>query len=431
MNILIQNGRVIDPSQGIDRVMNVAVAGGKIAALGAGPAEHPVAGVSHFDEVIDATGRIVSPGLIDLNAQLQEPGWEEDETIATGTAAAVAGGFTSIACVPNTDPPIDTQAGVAFVRDQAKLAANCNVFVLACVSKGREGEQLAEIGSLVHAGAAGFCDALRPVQSAELLRRALQYCRMFDKPILNHPEATSLTDGGVMHDGLVSTILGLKGIPVEAEDIMTARDIRLAEATGGRLHLQLISTAGSVEVIRRAKKRGVPVTAEVCPHNFSLTDEVMRSFDSNFKINPPFRSQEHIDACIEGLKDGTLDVIASGHAPRALEKTMRELDVAPFGAVALETTLALTITHLIEPGHLTWPEALARLTCHPAAALGIAKGTLRPGADADITVIHPGQKWTVTPGNYASKGRNCPHAGRELTGRAEMVVVQGEVHRVA
>jgi dihydroorotase len=417
--ILIQNGRVIDPVQKLDRVTNLLIEDGKIAAYDA-----PLNGQ---DVVLDATDKIISPGLIDLHVELREPGWEEDETIATGTAAALAGGFTSIACIPNTDPPIDTQAGVEFVQHQAERARTCNVHVLACVSKNRKGEELAEIGMLVEAGAIGFTDAELPIHNPELLRRALEYCLMFDKPILNHPEVLELSHDGIMHDGLLSMILGLKGLPTEAEDMMTARDLRLAEATGGRLHLMNISSAESVELIRRAKTRGVTVTAEVSPHNFSLTDESLRSFNSNCKVNPPLRDQRCIDACVAGLQDGTLDVIASSHAPRASEKKMQELDQAPFGISALETALALVISELIEPGHLNWDSALEKLTVNPARVLGLAKGTLEIGADADVTIIDPHHQWTVTRSSFRSKSCNTPYLGRSLKGRADTVLVGGEV----
>jgi dihydroorotase len=301
------------------------------------------------------------------------------------------------------------------------------VFVLACISKNREGKELAEIGSLVEGGAVGFTDAERPVQNSELLRRALEYCLMFDKPILNHPENLDLSQGGIMHEGKTSLVLGLAGMPAEAEDVMTSRDLRLAESTGGRLHLMNISSGGSIELIRRAKSRGVRVTAEVCAPHFSLTDEKLRSFDSNYKVNPPLRSEEHVRACIDGLADGTLDIIASGHAPRASEKKMQELDAAPFGMINLETTLALVITRLIAPGHLDWPIALAKLTINPARALGLAKGTLRIGADADITVIDPNLRWIVDPTRFKSKSQNTPLAGVELQGKAVHVIVGGEV----
>jgi dihydroorotase len=418
-NLLIQNGRVIDPSEGTDRVTNLLIADGRIAAYDATP--------SRQETVIDARGKIVAPGLIDMHVHLREPGFEEDETIKTGTAAALAGGFTSIACMPNTDPPIDSQAAVEFVHDQAARADHCNVFPVACVSKNREGKELAEIGQLVEAGAVAFSDDGSPVGDAELMRRAFEYCLMFDKPVLNHAEIRELTLHGVMHEGLTSLILGLPGIPAAAEDVMTSRDIALAEATGGRLHIMHVSTVNSVDALRRAKSRNVRVTAEATPHHFTLTDECLRSFDSNYKMNPPLRGREHVEAVIAGLADGTIDVIASDHAPHAKEKKMRELDQAPFGIVGLETSLGLVITRLIEPGHLDWPTVIRKMSLNPARILGLDKGTLRVGAEADVTIIDPTVRWTVDPANFRSKSANTPFAGWQLTGRADVVIVGGRV----
>ncbi len=399
-NLLIQNGRVIDPSQGMDRVTNLLVADGRIAAYDATPAGQ--------ETVIDAAGKIVAPGLIDMHVHLREPGFEEDETIETGTAAALAGGFTSIACMPNTDPPTDTQAAVEFIRDRAARANNCNVLVVACVSRNREGKELAEIGRLVEAGAVGFSDDGSPVYDAELMRRALEYCLMFDKPVLSHAEIRELTQQGVMHDGLSSLVLGLTGIPAAAEDAMTARDVALAEATGGRLHLMHVSTGNSVEIIRRAKSRGVRVTAEATPHHFSLTDESLRTFDANFKMNPPLRGREHVEAVLAGLADGTIDAVASDHAPHAREKKMQELDRAPFGVVGLETSLGLVVTKLIEPGLLDWPAAIRKMSLNPARILGLDKGTLQIGAPADVTIIAPQACWTVDPATSARRAPTRP-----------------------
>ncbi len=418
-NLLIANGRVIDPSQSMDRVTNVRVVEGRIAAYDAAPQEG--------DRVIDARGKIVCPGLIDMHVHLREPGREEDETIESGAAAALAGGFTAIVCAPNTDPPIDSQGAVEFVRHQAARARHCHVYPMGCVSKNREGRELAEIGLLVEAGAVAFTDDGDPVYNPELMRRAFEYCRMFDKPVANHAEVRELTQHGVMHEGLVSLILGLPGMPSAAEDVMVSRDIALAEATGGRLHVMHVSTAGSVEILRRAKRRGVRVTAEATPHHFTLTDDCLRTFDSNCKMNPPLRSREHVEAIIAGLADGTIDVIVSDHAPHSREKKMLELDQAPFGIVGLETTLGLVITRLIEPGLLDWSTALAKLTINPARILGIPKGTLALGADADITIIDPQARWRVDPARFYSKSANTPFAGWELVGRADMVIVGGEV----
>jgi dihydroorotase len=417
--LLVQNGRVIDPSQQMDRVTNLLVDGDRIAAYDAAP--------RGGETILDASGKIVAPGLIDMHVHLRQPGCEEDETIETGTAAALAGGFTSIACMPNTDPPIDSQGAVEFVLHQAARANHCHVFVVGCVSKNREGKELAEIGQLVAARAVAFTDDGAPVFDAELMRRAFQYCLMFDKPVLSHAEIRELTQRGVMHEGLVSLILGLSGMPAAAEDVMISRDIALAESTGGRLHVMHVSTSGSVEILRRAKRRNVRVTAEATPHHFTLTDECLRTFNSNFKMNPPLRSRDHVEAIIAGLADGTIDAIATDHAPHAEEKKMQELDRAPFGVVGLETALGLVITKLIEPGHLDWPTALAKLTINPARILGIAKGTLAVGADADITVIDPGVRWRVEPREFRSKSRNTPFAGMELTGRATTVIVDGEI----
>jgi dihydroorotase len=417
--LLIQNGRVVDPSQEMDRVTNLLIADGRIAGYNAVPTGQ--------ETVIDAGGKIVAPGLIDMHVHLREPGFEEDETIESGTAAALAGGFTSIACMPNTDPPIDTQGAVEFARDRAERADHCNLFVVACVSKNREGKELSEIGQLVEAGAVAFTDDGAPVGDAELMRRAFEYCLMFDKAVLNHTEVRELTQQGVMHEGLVSLTLGLAGMPAAAEDVMTSRDIALAEATGGRLHIMHVSTCNSVDALRRAKIRGVRVTAEATPHHFTLTDESLRTFDANFKMNPPLRGQEHVDAVIAGLADGTIDVIASDHAPHAREKKMRELDQAPFGIVGLETSLGLVVTKLIEPGHLDWPTAIRKMSLNPARILGVNKGTLKIGADADVTIIDPKARWTVDPAKFRSKSANTPYTGWQLTGRADTVIVGGRV----
>ncbi len=419
MSILIQNGRVIDPSQQMDRATNLLIAEGRIAAYDAEP--------NGREEIIDAAGKIVAPGLIDMHVHLREPGREEDETIETGTAAALAGGFTSIACMPNTDPPIDSQGTVEFIRGQASRADNCNIFVVACVSKNREGKELAEIGRLVEAGAVAFTDDGSPIYDPELMRRAFEYCLMFDKPVLNHSEIRELTERGVMHEGLTSLLLGLPGMPPAAEDAMASRDIALAEATGGRFHLMHVSTGNSIDAVRRAKRRGVRVTTEVCPHHFTLTDECLRSFDSNFKMKPPLRGAGHVKGCIDGLVDGTIDAIVTDHAPHAKEKKMQELDRAPFGIVGLETALGLVVTRLIEPGYLDWSAVLAKMTCNPARILHIPKGTLQIGADADVTVIDPAVRWTVDPAEFRSKSTNTPFTGWELTGRAEVVIVGGRV----
>lgn len=417
---LITNGRVLDPSQGIDRVTNLLLRDGKVAGFDVA--------ANGQDKIIDAAGKIVTPGLIDMHVHLREPGREEAETIETGTASAAAGGFTSVACIPNTEPPIDTQATVEFIKLQAERAGHCNVFVVACVSKNREGKELAEIGQLVEAGAVAFSDDGAPVYDAEVMRRALEYCSMFDKPILNHEEVLELTRGGaMMHEGLASLILGLPGMPAAAEDVMVGRDIALSEVTGGKVHVMHISTIGAIDLVRQAKSRGIRVTTEVCPHHFTLTDECLRTFDTNYKMSPPLRGRIDVEACIQGLKDDTIEVICTDHAPHALEKKMQEIDIAPFGIVGLETCLPLTISQLIEPGHLTWEQAIRKLTINPARILGIDKGTLRVGADADVTIIDPNLTWICDPQQFKSKSKNSPFGGWEFTGRAVTTIVAGRV----
>jgi dihydroorotase len=329
--------------------------------------------------------------------------------------------------MPNTRPAIDSQGMAEFVVLQAQRARFANVYPVGAVSKGRNGEELAELGQLVAGGAVAFTDDGAPVSSASLMRRALQYSNMFNRCIMQHCQVLELTVGAVMNEGFESMKLGLGGMPAAAEDIMVARDIRLAEITGGRLHIQHISTERAVELVREGKRRGVEVTAEACPHHFTLTDDRLRTFDSNYKMNPPLRTKADVDAVIGGLRDGTIDLLATDHAPHAPEKKLRELDQAPFGIVGLETLIPITVLGLIEPGHLTWPEAIRKLTLEPARLLGIPKGTLRPGADADVTIIDPSTPWTVDPSAFYSKSRNTPYGGWEVRGRAHTVIVSGEV----
>jgi len=417
--LLVRGGRVIDPSQGIDRIDDLLVRDGVVAAIGraAGPT----------DESLDATGMIVAPGLVDMHVHLREPGREEDETIETGTRAALAGGFTSVACIPNTEPPIDTQAAVGFIHQKAARADTCNVFVVGCVSRDRAGKELADIGGLFEAGAVAFSDDGAPVYDAELMRRALEYCRMFDVPILAHEEVLELTRGGVMHEGLVSLALGLGGMPAAAEEIMIGRDIALAACTGGRLHVMHVSTAGGVAHVREAKARGIRVTAEACPHHFTLTDEALRGFDANCKMSPPLRTAADVEAIIAGLADGTIDCIATDHAPHAREKKMLELDRAPFGILGLETAIGLAVTRLVAPGRIDWLRLIDAMSTAPARILGVPRGTLRPGAVADITIIDPDATWEVDVAALRSKSVNSPFHGWTLRGRAAATIVAGRV----
>lgn len=419
----IANGRVLDPSQNLDRVCDVWIRGSRILGLGPIPESRP-------DRTLDAAGMIVCPGLIDMHVHLREPGQEEDETIATGAAAALEGGITSVACMPTGEPAMDSQAGAEFVYLQSERAGHANVFPVGAVTKGRKGTELAEIGGLVEGGAVAFSDGDNPIVSAEIMRRAFEYCRMFDKAVLAHCEDPELTRGGVMHEGFESMRLGVRGMPAAAEEVVVHRDIELARLTGGRLHIQHVSTAGSVALIRRAKTRGIAVTAEVSPLHLLCTDKHMEKYDSNFKVKPPLRTEEDVAKLIEGLKDGTIDALASGHSPLAAEKKLRELDQAPFGVAGLETLLPLCVAALVEPGHLTWPQLIEKLTIRPAQILGIDRGTLHPGSDADVVVIDPAAAWNIDVQSFRSKSRNSPFDGRRVLGRAHAVVLAGEVRYV-
>jgi dihydroorotase len=421
-NLLLRNGRVIDPSQNFDAAADLWIADGKILGIGTQAGRTA-------DKVIDCTGMIVCPGLIDMHVHLREPGREEDETIATGTAAAIAGGVTSVACMPNTEPPLATREQIEFVLRQARLAANCNVFPIGTVSRNREGKELADLPGLAAAGAVAFTDDGAPVYSAQIMREALECCQKLDRAVLVHAEILELTVGGVMNEGAVSKELGYGGMPGVAEDIMIARDIILSELTGGRVHILHVSTAGGVECIRHGISRGIKVSGEACPHHFLLTDESLRSRDSNFKMSPPLRTQRDVDAILAGLKDGTLSVLATDHAPHAPEKKAREFTQTPNGILGLETFLPLCITHLIEPGHLNWSQMLAKMTVNPAQVLNIDRGTLQAGKPADVTVIDPKAKWTIDKNLSKSKSRNTPFDGWKVTGRAVAAIVGGEVKK--
>ena len=426
-SLLIRGGRVVDPSQSLDRVDDLLIRDGRVVAIGSATIGQLAGGAVVADEVLDATGLIVTPGLVDMHVHLREPGREEDETIETGTAAAIAGGFTSVACIPNTEPPLDTQGGVEFIHQKAARADACNVFVVACASRERQGRELADIGQLVEAGAVAFSDDGSPVYDAELMRRVFEYCRMFDKPFLAHEEVLELTAGGVMHEGLVSMVLGLKGMPAAGEEVMIGRDIALAEVTGGRLHVMHLSTAGGVELVRRAKERGIAVTSEATPHHFTLTDECLRRFDSNYKMSPPLRTTADVEAILTGLADGTIDCIATDHAPHALEKKMLELDRAPFGILGLETAVGLSVTRLVVPGRLDWSRLVEAMSTLPAKILGINRGTLAVGAIADVTLIDPAMTWEVDASTFRSKSVNTPFHGWQLTGRAVATIVGGRI----
>lgn len=418
--ILVKGGRVIDPAARHDRTADVLIADGKIAGVGSGL---KAAGA----RLIDAAGMIVCPGLIDIHVHLREPGDEDEETIATGSAAAVAGGFTSVACMPNTRPALDDEAAIEFVLRQASRADLCNVYPVGAVTKGREGSELAEMGQMVRAGAVGFSDDGRGVASTGVMFRALQYARMFDKPLLQHCEDADLAAGGVMNGGATATRLGLPGINPIAEELMIQRDLTLVRQTGAQYHICHISTAGSVELVRRAKAEGLRVTTEVCPHHLLLTEEACEGYDTHYKMNPPLRTQADVEACIQGVVDGTIDCLVTDHAPHGVQEKELEFLTAPFGIIGLETAVPLFVKALIEPGHLDWSGLIQRLSTGPAQALQLAKGTLATGADADVVVIDPAMKWTVDAKQFRSKSRNCPFDGQEVTGRAVMTIVGGRI----
>lgn len=419
--ILIRGGRVIDPSRGLDDVADLYLLDGKVEAVGRNFGTPPDA------MVLDATGQVVAPGLIDLHVHLREPGQEDLETVATGAMAAAAGGFSAVCAMPNTDPVCDNQGVVGFVKAQAQRAGKARVYPIGAISLGQKGQQLAEFGELVGAGAVAVSDDGKPVASSHLMRTALEYARTFGIPVADHCEDPTLSEGGVMHEGIVSTRLGLKGIPAAAEEIMVARDILLAQLTGGHVHLCHISTRGSVELIRRAKEQGIRVTAEACPHHFTLTHEACEGYDTNAKMSPPLREPEDREAIRQALKDGTIDVIATDHAPHHYDAKEREFDDAPNGIVGLETALGLAITELVETGLLDLPGLVARMSTVPARIFGLPGGTLAVGAPADVVVFDPALEWVVRPEEFYSKSRNTPFRGRQLLGRATVTVVRGQV----
>lgn len=412
---------MIDPSRGLDEPADVLIEEGKIAAVGRG------LGAPEGAEIRDVAGRVVAPGLVDLHVHLREPGQEDVETIATGARAAAAGGFTAVCAMPNTDPVTDNQAAVGFIVRQGVRAGLARVYPIGAVSVGQRGEQLSEFGELVGAGAVAVSDDGRPVASSHLMRTALEYARTFGIPVADHCEDPALAAGGVMHEGLVATRLGLKGIPAAAEEIMVSRDILLAELTGGHVHLCHVSTRGSVELIRRAKEKGLRVTAEVTPHHLTLTERACEGYDTHAKMNPPLREAADVAALQAALREGVLDCIASDHAPHAYDAKEAAFDDAPFGIVGLETAFGVAHTELVLGGVLSLPELIARMSTAPAAVFGLPGGTLRPGASADVVVLDLAQRWTVDPAAFFSKSRNTPFAGRTLTGRPVLTLVGGKV----
>ncbi len=422
-NILIKNGRVIDPASGTDAAADVLIRKGKIAKVGRVSAS----AAGRTATTIDAAGRIVCPGLIDIHVHCREPGHEEEETIATAAAAAVAGGFSAIVSMPNTHPVTDNEATVHYVTRLAQQADLARVLPAGAITKGREGAELTEMGCMLAAGAVAFTDDGDGVASSRVMQRALQYAGMFDAPILQHCQDADLTSGGVMNSGATAVRLGLPGIPPAAEEIMLQRDLSLLAHTGGHYHMQHVSTAGAVAMVRAAKARGLPVTAEATPHHLLLTEAACSTYDSNFKMAPPLRSAADVEAVRLGVADGTIDCLATDHAPHAAEEEELEFALAPNGIIALECAVGLYAKALIATKLLTWPEMIARMTTAPAAVIRKPLGTLAVGADADVTIINPAAKYRVNLATWRSKSRNCPYHGWRLPARAVCTIVGGQV----
>ncbi|HEY3248564.1 MAG TPA: dihydroorotase [bacterium] len=418
--LLITGGRVVDPAGALDRMADVLIEGGRIRDVATGIS-------AEGRRVLDADGLVVVPGLIDLHAHLRDPGQTHKEDIASGTLAAVRGGFTSIACMANTVPPIDHPTVVEYVRSVAAKSAACRVYPIGAITKGLAGQELALIGGLAAAGVVAISDDGAAVADAGLLRRAMTYAAMYGLPVMEHCEDRALSDAGVMHEGTWSSVLGLHGIPAVAEDTVVARDLLLAESTGAHLHVLHVSTAGSVKLIREAKRRGMRVTAEVTPHHLLLTDEAVAGFDANFKMNPPLRSRGDVAALREALTDGTIDAIATDHAPHTVEEKTVEFDAAPFGVSGLETAVGLMLTFLVRAGGLDLPTLVQLMSTGPATILGLPSGRLAPGAPADLTLLDLDRAWTVDPQTFASKSRNTPFTGWNLIGKAVGTIVGGEI----
>ena len=432
MKVLIKNGYIVDPSQGIDGVGEILIEEGKIKEVRehrSGGRRDKAEGLLLEEEfkVIDATGLYVFPGLVDMHVHLREPGFEYKETIKTGTLAAVRGGFTSLCCMPNTKPVNDNETVTEFILRKAYAEGACYVFPIGAITKGQRGEELAEMGMMYEAGCVAFSDDGMPVMNSLLMRRALEYSKRFGVPIISHAEDINLSAGGVMNEGMVSLSLGLRGIPAEAEVVMIKRDIELARLTGGRLHIAHVSTAEGVRAVRDAKKEGLPVTAETCPHYFTLTEDAVRGYKTRAKVNPPLRTDKDIEAIKEGLSDGTIDVIATDHAPHHRDEKICEFDRAAFGISGLETALSLGLT-LVRDGVLSLSGLVEKMSLNPARISDIRKGTLKAGEDADITIIDLNKKWKVEPERFASKGKNTPFEGFILEGLPVITICKGKIY---
>jgi dihydroorotase len=422
VKLLIANGYVIDPAQGINSGRDLLIEDGRVAKLLDRGADVP-----REVEVFDATGLIVAPGFIDLHTHLREPGAEYKETIATGAAAAVAGGWTSICAMPNTDPVNDNPAVTRFIIEQAQRAQLANVFPIGALTKGSDGAELSEMGEMKNAGIVAVSDDGRPVPTAGIMRRAMEYARGFDLTVVDHCQDVSLSVGGVMHEGRWSLILGLRGMPAAAEDIHVIRDCALAKLTGASVHIAHVSTAGALEAIREAKQRGLPVTCEVSPHHWTLTDEALAEYDTNMKMSPPLRSRDHVDALLEGLRDGTIDAIATDHAPHHADEKALEFDQAPFGITGLETAVGLAFD-LVHQGVIDLERLVSLCSTNPARVFGLQdRGRLAENAHADVTILDPAYQWIFEVATSKSKSRNTPFQGRSMTGAAVATIVGGRL----
>lgn len=420
MRLLIKNGRVINPAEGMDEKADVLIENGKIAKIGANIKEQA-------DRVIEAEGFWVTPGLIDVHVHLRDPGFEYKETIATGTRSAAMGGFTTVCCMPNTEPATDSEILVEYIKMKAKRDGVVNVLPIGAITKGQKGEELANIGQMANAGACAISEDGKSVLSAGMLKTAMNYAKMFHLPVLSHCEDRTLVAGGVMNAGKTAQMLGLKGISNDSESVIVGRDIQLAASTKSKLHICHVSTKESIQLLREAHKRGETVTAEITPHHFTLTDEAVINYDGNTKMNPPLRSKEDVEALKEALKDGTVGIIATDHAPHSQDEKNCEYDKAAFGIVGFETALSLGMTELVEKGYLTPAQLIEKMTSNPAAMLGIEKGNIAPGKIADVTIIDPEECFEVKISEFVSKSKNSPFDGFMLKGRVKATIVDGEI----
>jgi dihydroorotase len=423
MQILLKGGTLIDPASGRDEQMDILIRDGRIETMGKGISASAA-------QVVDVKGKVVAPGFIDVHVHLREPGYEYKETILTGCTAAAAGGFTAVCCMPNTNPAIDDESVIRLIQSKARVALGglVDVHPVAAVTISRKGEQLAPLAEMAAAGAVGFSDDGDPVYNSEIMRRALEYARMFQKPIIQHAQDPSLTKGGAMNEGFTATELGLPGMPPIGEEVMIARDLKIVEYTGGLYHVAHLSTAGSVELVRQAKGRGLNVSCEVAPHHFTITDDAVRTFDTNTKMNPPLRTTDDIEAIKQGLRDGTVDVIATDHAPHSFDEKQVEYQAAPFGIIGLETAIGLAMTELVCKNVITLYQMVEKLSTNPRRIMGLPQIKIQEGEMANLSIMDPAGSWVVDPSAFKSLSKNTPFGGRRLTGKPVGVINNGQVY---